>query len=282
MLNLRYVRVDVFTDCALQGNPLVVFTNARGVSDATMQRLAREMNLSETVFLLPPADGGHCRLRIFTPTRELPFAGHPVLGAAFVVGEPLSADLLRLETARGTVPVALTRENARPVFGWMRQPLPAVAPFAAPAALLRALGAPAATLPIERYDNGPTHALVALPSPAEVTALRPDFAALAALDVFTVSAFAHDGPEVLTRVFTPDDGIAEDPATGSAAGPLALHLARHGRVAWGTEIRITQGVSLGRPSHLHARASGDASGVTQVEVGGAAVIIGRGEIRLPL
>jgi len=282
MLNLRYTRVDVFTDRALQGNPLAVFTNARGVSDATMQRLAREMNLSETVFLLPPTEGGHCRMRIFTPTREVPFAGHPVLGAAFVVGEPLSADLLRMETGKGIVRVALDRENARAVFGWMEQPLPTVAPFAQPGALLRALGVASSVLPVERYDNGPTHAMVCLPAPADVSALRPDLDALAKLDALTVSAFAHDGPEVLTRVFAPAGGVPEDPATGSAAGPLALHLARHGRVAWGAEVRITQGVSIDRPSHLHARASGDASGATRVEVGGSAVIIGRGEVRLPL
>jgi trans-2,3-dihydro-3-hydroxyanthranilate isomerase len=282
MMQLRYVRVDVFTDRALMGNPLAVFTNARGVSDATMQRLAREMNLSETVFLLPPAQGGHCRLRIFTPTQEVPFAGHPVLGTAFVVGEPLTVDLLHLETAKGIVRVRLERENARGVFGWMDQPLPTVAPFAQTDALLRALGVTSTALPVERYDNGPTHAMVCLASPAEVESLRPDLSALAALDVLCVSVFAQEGAEVLTRVFAPAGGVAEDPATGSAAGPLALHLARHGRVAWGTALRIAQGASIGRPSELHARASGSDAAVSGVEVGGAAVIIGRGEVRLPL
>jgi trans-2,3-dihydro-3-hydroxyanthranilate isomerase len=282
MMQLRYVRVDVFTDRALMGNPLAVFTNARGVSDATMQRLAREMNLSETVFLLPPAAGGHCRLRIFTPTQEVPFAGHPVLGTAFVVGEPLSADVLHLETARGVITVRLDRENARAVFGWMDQPLPAVTPFAQPDALLAALGAPAPALPIERYDNGPTHAMVCLPTPADVAALRPDLAALARLDALCVSAFAYDGREALTRVFAPAGGVPEDPATGSAAGPLALHLARHGRLPWGSELRITQGASVGRESQLNARVTGADGVATRVEVGGSAVIIGRGELRLPI
>lgn len=282
MMQLRYVRVDVFTDRALMGNPLAVFTNARGVSDATMQRLAREMNLSETVFLLPPTDGGHCRLRIFTPTQEVPFAGHPVLGTAFVVGEPLTVDVLALETGKGTVYVRLERENARGVFGWMNQPLPTVAPFPETDALLRALGVTATALPVERYDNGPTHAMVCLATHAEVAALRPDLTALAALDALCVSVFAYDGAEALTRVFAPAGGVPEDPATGSAAGPLALHLARHGRLAWGSAIRIAQGASIGRPSELHARVSGSEDGATCVEVGGSAVIIGRGELRLPV
>src|SRR5690348_1233613 len=124
MTTLRYVIADVFTDTPLEGNPLAVFTDARALDDATMQRLAKETNLSETVFVLPPEEGGHARIRIFTPVKELQFAGHPTLGSAFVLGGPLQADEILLETARGIVAVALEREGPRLVFGRMTQPIP--------------------------------------------------------------------------------------------------------------------------------------------------------------
>src|SRR6266516_2989558 len=130
MKNLRYVVADVFTHRPLAGNQLAVFTDGRDVDDETMQRLARELNLSETVFVLPPSEGGHARIRIFTPVMELPFAGHPVLGSAFVLGAPLQLGEIRLETGSGIVPVTLEREGARIVFGWMSQPVPRWEPFA--------------------------------------------------------------------------------------------------------------------------------------------------------
>ena len=126
-----------------------------------MQRLAREMNFAETVFLLPPEDGGDVRMRIFTPGAELPFAGHPVLGTAFVVGAALGTDLVTLETAAGAVPIALERDGDRVVFGWMRQPVPRWEPFTHERELLSALGVASAELPVELYRNGPPHVYVA-------------------------------------------------------------------------------------------------------------------------
>jgi trans-2,3-dihydro-3-hydroxyanthranilate isomerase len=120
----RYVVADVFTDRPLAGNQVAVFTDARELSDEDMQRLAREMNFSETVFVLPAEDDGHARMRIFTPRDEIPFAGHPTLGTAFVLGGPLQLAEIRLETRSGVVPVALEREGDRIVFGRMQQPLP--------------------------------------------------------------------------------------------------------------------------------------------------------------
>src|SRR5947207_3183652 len=121
---LRYVVADVFTNVPLAGNQLAVFTDGRDVDDETMRKLAREMNFSETVFVLPPEAGGHARIRIFTPGVELPFAGHPVLGSAFVLGQPLQLTEIRLETGAGVVPVRLEREGPRITFGWMTQPIP--------------------------------------------------------------------------------------------------------------------------------------------------------------
>jgi trans-2,3-dihydro-3-hydroxyanthranilate isomerase len=280
MQTLRYVLCDVFTDRALSGNALSVFTDARRLSTETMQALAREMNLSESVFVLPPEQGGHARLRIFTPTRELPYAGHPTLGAAFVLGGPLQRSELRLETGAGVVQVALQREGARIVFGWMTQPVPKVSAFAGEAALFAALGVEGSLLPVEHYDLGPKHVFVALESPAAVAAVTPDFAALARVADAGFNVFAGAGTGYKSRTFAPSHGVPEDPATGSAAGPLAIHLVRHGRIAPGDELEITQGVEIGRPSRLYARAHGSASVIERVEVGGAAVVVGRGELQI--
>jgi trans-2,3-dihydro-3-hydroxyanthranilate isomerase len=278
----RYVVADVFTGTPLQGNQLAVFTDARDLHANTMQALARELNFSESVFVLPPEADGHARLRIFTPVTEIPFAGHPILGAAFVLGAPLQLMVIRLETGNGIVPVELEREGARIIFGRMAQPIPTVEPFAQEAELLAALGLERSELPVELYDNGARHVFVALRSEDDVAALEPDLAKLAKLDrVLGTNCFAGSGTRWKTRMFAPGDGVPEDPATGSAAGPLAVHLARHGQIGFGQEIEISQGAELGRPSKLYARADGSAEQLERVEVGGSAVVVARGEFRLP-
>jgi trans-2,3-dihydro-3-hydroxyanthranilate isomerase len=277
----RYAVCDVFTDTALEGNQLGVFTDARGLDDQTMQALARELKFSESTFVLPPEQGGHARMRIFTPVTELKFAGHPTLGTAFVLGAPLQTPVVRLETGAGIVPVRLEREEGRLSTGWMEQPLPTVAPYEAADGLLRMLGVERSELPVEIYDNGMTHVYVALPSEAEVAALKPDLGALSELPpALGVNCFAGSGTRWKTRMFAPAGGVAEDPATGSAAGPLAFHLARHGRIEFGQQIEITQGMEILRPSTLYAKVDGTADTLERVEVGGSAVIVARGEFRL--
>jgi trans-2,3-dihydro-3-hydroxyanthranilate isomerase len=278
----RYVVADVFTDKPLAGNQLAVFTDAREIPEDLLQPLAREMNFSETVFVLPTESDGHARIRIFTPTIEIPFAGHPTLGTAFVLAAPLQLGEIRLETGAGVVPVRLEREGPRIVFGRMEQPIPTVEPYEDEAELLDALGVERSELPVEVYDNGLRHVYVALPSEDDVAALKPDLARLAELPaVLGINTFAGAGLRWKTRMFAPGDGVPEDPATGSAAGPLALHLARHGRIDFGDEIEISQGAEIGRPSTLYARTKGSAERVEKVEVGGSAVIVARGEFRLP-
>jgi len=277
----RYVVVDVFTDVPLAGNQLAVFTDARDLTSEEMQSLAREMNFSETVFVLPKQGEGHVRIRIFTPTDELPFAGHPVLGTAFVLGMPLQLTAIGLETGAGMVVVELEREGARIAFGRMTQPIPAWKPFEREDELLAALAVERSELPVEEYDLGPGHVYVALASEAEVAALAPDLAALGRVASGGVNCFAGSGTRWKTRVFLPAIGISEDPAAGSAAGPLAVHLARHGRTRFGQEIEISQGVEIGRPSRLYAKAEGSAQRVERVEVGGSAVVVARGEFRVP-
>src|SRR5918996_4084190 len=231
MATYRYVVADVFTDRPLTGNQLAVFTDARDIPEAELQPLAREMNFSETAFVYSPAGDGHARVRIFTPMDELPFAGHPVLGTAFVLAGPLQLPEIRLETGAGVVPVRLDRDEGRIVFGRMEQPIPTVETFDRPEELLAAVGVEGSELPIELYDLGIRHVYVGLPSEEAVAALEPD-------------------------------------------------LARHGRIEFGQEIEIRQGEELGRPSTLYARVEGSAERIEKVEVGGAAVIVARGEFRL--
>ena len=282
MRTFRYVVADVFTDRPLAGNQLAVFTDARGLEDAEMQSLAREMKFSESVFVLPPESDGHVLMRIFTPTAEVPFAGHPTLGTAFVLAGPLQVEEIRLETLSGVVPVALEREGDRIVFGRMQQPIPTWRPFEGEAELLAGLGLERAELPVELYDNGMHHVYVAFRSAEEVAALTPDLTAFSdAPAVLGINCFAAEDGRWKTRMFSPSGGFMEDPATGSAAGPLAVHLARHGQISFGEEIEISQGAEVGRPSTLYARADGSAEQLERVEVGGSAVIVARGEFRLP-
>jgi trans-2,3-dihydro-3-hydroxyanthranilate isomerase len=278
----RYVVADVFTETPLQGNQLAVFTDARDISEELLQPLAREMNYSETVFVLPAEGDGHARMRIFTPTAEIPFAGHPTLGTAFVLAGPLQFDEIRLETGAGVVPVRLERDGQRIVFGRMEQPLPSVEPYEAEGDLLAALGVERSELPVEVYDNGLRHVYVTLGSEDDVAALRPDVSRLGELPaVLGINCIAGSGKRWKTRMFAPAGGVPEDPATGSAAGPLAVHLARHGRISFGDEIEISQGAEIGRPSTLFARVDGSRERLDRVEVGGSSVIVARGEFRLP-
>ncbi len=273
---LTYVLLDVFTDRPLHGNQLAVFTDGRRLSAEQMQLLAREMNLSETVFILPAEEDGDARLRIFTPLSELPFAGHPVLGTAFAIAIALNSSTVRLETGLGPVPVELERDGERIVFGRMQQVIPSWRPYEGEAELLAALGVERSGLPVEAYENGPLHVYVELESEDAVAALHPDMGALAALGEVGANCFSGSGRRWKTRMFAPADGVPEDPATGSAAGPLALHLSRHGRIAFGEEIEIRQGAEVGRPSLLYARADGNSEQVERVEVGGGAVIVASG------
>jgi trans-2,3-dihydro-3-hydroxyanthranilate isomerase len=280
MASFRYVVCDVFTDTPLTGNQLAVFTDARELPESSLQLLARELNYSETVFVYPPEGDGHVRLRIFTPGRELPFAGHPMLGTAFVLAGPMQLTEIRLETGSGLVPVRLERDGPRIVFGRMEQPLPVVERFERTDELFAALGVAGSDLPVRLYDNGIQHVYVALATPEDVAAVAPDPRLLSAIGPFGFNCFAGSDGRWKTRMFAPEHGVVEDAATGSAAGPLALHLATAGRIGWGEEIEILQGAEIGRPSTLYARAVGGPDAVERIEVGGSAVIVARGEFRL--
>jgi trans-2,3-dihydro-3-hydroxyanthranilate isomerase len=275
---------DVFGDRPLAGNPLAVFPHAEEIPSRLYQPLARELNLSETVFLLPddPASAD-AQIRIFTPRTELPFAGHPTLGAAYAIAHRRGVAAVRLRTGAGIITVRFDRDRRGTILsGEMTQPIPTVIAYPDPSALLDALGVEASDLPIELYDNGPRHVVVSLRERETLAGLDPDMGALTRLGAHGVAVIAPGASrgQIQSRNFCPGLGVAEDPATGSAAGPVAVHLLRHGRLGSGEILEITQGVELGRPSQLRARVLGDANAVSAVTVAGTAVPVASGHFRL--
>ena len=274
----EYVVADVFTETALEGNPVAVFLDAAALSAERMQQIANEMHLSETVFVLPPRRDGDVRVRIFTPVNELPFAGHPTLGTAIVLSELKPVGEIRMETAMGTVTFDIersTRDGRGSASSW--QPIPTWGRYDRAEELLAGLGVPAtdAVLPVEVYDNGPRHVFVGLPGVPELSALEPDQRVLARLPDMAANCFAGSDTQWRLRMFSPAYGVVEDAATGSAAGSLAVHLARHGLIPFGEWIEVLQGVEIGRPSTMRARATGAPDRIETVQVAGSAVVVAR-------
>ncbi|MFE6721767.1 PhzF family phenazine biosynthesis isomerase [Streptomyces albidoflavus] len=277
----RYVVVDAFAREPLTGNPVAVFFSSDDLTGEQMQRIAREMNLSETTFVLRPRDAGNdAHVRIFTPVNELPFAGHPLLGTAIALGDRTEGDRLRIETAMGVIPFELDRADGRTVAAAMRQPVPVWEPFDRTDELLDALGIGASTLPVEIYRNGPRHVLVGLESVEALSKLDPDHRALARFPDMATNCYAGQGGSWRNRMFSPAYGVVEDAATGSAAGPIALHLARHGLAAYGQRIEITQGVEIGRPSPMGALVQGRGEQVDSVDVFGPGVVVIEGVLHV--
>ncbi|MEJ2292418.1 MAG: PhzF family phenazine biosynthesis protein, partial [Deinococcales bacterium] len=279
---------DVFTDRPLGGNPLAVVLDARGLDEDTLQALAREFNLSETAFVLP-SQRADARARFFTPARELPMAGHPTIGTAFALAGhgTLAGERARLELGIGVVGLTLEREGGRLTRVWMDQGRPErLAEVDDRGAVARALGleprdlVPA--LPLQVASAGVPFLLVPVRSLAALGRARLDLNAIAPFvpaDHRAVLVFAVDGgAAVRARMFGEALGVVEDPATGSAHGPLGAYLAWHGVIAPGAdpvEVVSRQGVEMGRPSVLHLRVRLD-RGEFAVEVGGGAVRLARG------
>ncbi|EPM1624713.1 TPA: PhzF family phenazine biosynthesis isomerase, partial [Pseudomonas aeruginosa] len=185
-----------------------------------------------------------------------------------------------LETRMGTVPFALERQDGKVVACSMQQPIPTWEHFSRPAELLAALGLKGSTFPIEVYRNGPRHVFVGLESVAALSALHPDHRALCDFPDLAVNCFAGAGRHWRSRMFSPAYGVVEDAATGSAAGPLAIHLARHRQIPYGQQIEILQGVEIGRPSRMYARAEGAGERVSTVEVSGNGAAFAEGRAYL--
>lgn len=303
MTSVRFVIADVFTSERFGGNQLAVFTDARGLDPSTMQKIALEMNYSETTFLLPPESGGDFKVRIFTPGRELPFAGHPLVGSGYViVAERMKTwrgELTPVTLETGVGPILVEVETASDSAGHttMTQPLPVVrGTFADVGRLADALSLDASDIdashPVEAIYNGITVLVVPVRSRAAVERIKIDPRALSdisrASGSQTVLAFTretlHPASQVHCRVFAPAAGVMEDAATGSANGPLGHYLVRHKlvEVEGVTRIISEQGYEMNRPSNLHIEVRVDAGSgdVTSVRVGGGVVITARGELYL--
>ncbi len=304
MARLEYLHLDVFTDRRFEGNQLAVFPNPLGLDPPTMQSIAREMNFSETTFILPPArPDTDVQMRIFTPGVELPMAGHPTIGSTFalahlgVIGGGRNRFVFGLGVGPTAVELAWTGEELS--FAWMDQRPPEYrTPATSAEQIARAVGVdPAAFaktgLPIEEISCGVPFMYLPLVSRAAVDAAEPDMRALRRLrsafpsDHIGVFLFTTEGTEpgvtVYSRMFGPGLGVPEDPATGSASGPLGCYLVKHGLVKGDEAARIVswQGVAMGRPSRIHIAITSDAGGaITRVQVGGQAVLVAEGQLTL--
>ena len=289
MTRVRAVRhVDAFTTAPLAGNPAAV-VDGDGLDAAVMQRIALNQHLSETVFLLPPADRAHhAHIRIFTPRTELPFAGHPTIAAAHILTEegraaPAGGEPLRLETGAGVIPVAV--EGTPPLYTMTQAPPEFRASPIALDAIAAAAGlAPGEVVRAEDVSTGIFWLIAQVTSLDAMLRVRPDAALLRALHlaVFCVGAEAGDA-DVHVRAFALPSGIAEDPVTGSANGCIAAFVARHGLLrAEEGEIRYVaeQGAELGQPGRVRLRVTGVPDALA-VHVGGHAVTVLRGELLLP-
>jgi trans-2,3-dihydro-3-hydroxyanthranilate isomerase len=302
-MRYRFVTADVFTDQPFGGNPLAVLPDARGLDGAVMQKIAREFNLSETVFVLPPDAPAHTRrLRIFTPTTEVPFAGHPTVGTALVLarlGEvPLQGAITRIvfEEGAGPVPVTITARHGHATFAQLSAPQAPELLAERPAALVAsALSLTPSELVTEQglprvVSCGLPFLLVRLASRQALARARLNrsvwerqLAGSPAAHVFlfttTDEENGADGYAVQARMFAPGSGVDEDPATGSAAAALGGWLGITAPLADGT-IRcvIAQGLEMGRPSRLEVEVDKRAGAIAAVRVGGAAVLVSEGAI----
>jgi len=297
----RYLHLDVFTDRAFGGNQLAVFTSPQGLSTGEMQAITREMNFSECTFVFAPesAETDH-RVRIFTPGKELPMAGHPTIGTAFALAEdgvvPPGQARTVFGEGVGPVPVDLAWEGGRLSFAWMTQLRPTFGqPVAAAETVAAALGVEPAAIrstgvPVQEVSCGVPFLMVPLATRAAVDAASLDRPGLdrlrGALSSGTTEVFlfsteqAGEAATAYSRMFAPGLGVAEDPATGAASGPLGSYLVRHGLVPLSAADRMVslQGVKMGRPSRIHIAIDVEGGEITRVRVGGQSVVVGEGTI----
>jgi trans-2,3-dihydro-3-hydroxyanthranilate isomerase len=305
MTTHRFHQLDVFTTTPLAGNPLAVFPDARGLDARTMQALAREMNLSETTFVFPSASATR-QVRFFTPTAEIPLAGHPTIGTWWLLAElgllpelpPSGAARVTQETGRGVLPVDVEMQGGRPVQVEMTQAVPEWGAVVTDrGGLARALGGGTDLLAAEPAPQVVNTALPQLMVPIRArTGLRnlPSggaggelVAVLRGLGTDCAMLYSPGTAPGVTadcRMFAPGLGVPEDPATGSAAGALGAYLVRHGQVPLAegeARLTFTQGAEIGRPSRIAVRVRCDPAGtITEVRVGGQAVRVITGDVTL--
>lgn len=302
---IKFYQADVFASQPFGGNPVAVIPDAQGLSDDQLQQIAREMNLSETVFVFPPTDkAAVARLRIFTPTQEIPFAGHPVLGTFFILAElgilPVKEAITRVmqECNIGLFSVELYAEDGQVERVVMTQPKPE---FLGPVEETEDLYKVASALglskhviadtkwPIEVVSTGLPVLIVPVRTLTAVRSIRPDASAITdvcrrfganGIMVFT-TVTVEPSSTVHTRMFAPSIGILEDPATGSASGALGAYLVQNGvvDVAPTTEIISEQGYAIDRPSRIFVQVDSDDDIIQSVKVGGQCVMVIEGTLK---
>lgn len=288
---LQFHIYDVFTETPFTGNPLAIVEGADDLTTAQMQTIARQFNLSETIFLQTPDDPAHtAKARIFLPNAEIPFAGHPTIGAAIHLAQGEAGEIL-LEEVAGLVPVTLTHRPTHAEFTAPKLPraLPGIPDRVIMAAALGLTEEDLAPVPFGHFEGGPRFLFVEL---ADLAALsrcgirEPDFTAASERAGGTGSVYAHvrtGQDQVRARMFAPHAGIAEDPATGSATAIFAgqLHANGHLPETGATQFRLRQGVEMGRPSDLHLEVETENGRITAIRVAGSAVKTAEGRIRIP-
>ena len=301
MSRLRYVCLDVFSSQPFAGIQLAVFPDAAGIDEPRMQRIATELALPETTFVFPPEASETCaRVRIFTPTQELPMAGSPTIGTTFALARAgrlrAGADEAVLGLRIGPTTVGLEWGQSALRFAWMTQPIPSFGPIITDVvAVAEAVGVQpsdleSGSLPVQIASAGVPFLYVPLRSRAAVDAAAIDRGRLRVLlravnrDEVPVFVFsrqqADDDATVYSRMFGPCIGIPEDPATGAASGPLGAYLLEHNAVSADTASRFVnlQGVRMGRPGRVHIALSSRAGVLEEVRVGGEAVVVGEGTV----
>ncbi len=298
---LQYLHYDVFTGTAFEGNQLAVFLDGRGLSTERMQAIALEMNFSESTFILPSeTPGTDVRMRIFTPQNEMPMAGHPTIGSTFALAHTgtITPDMTRFVFGLnvGPTPVDLEWKSGTLSFAWMTQLVPEFGPaIAARGDVAAAIGLVEADLvpdlPIQRISCGVPFLYVPLRNQETVDRAVSDAAGFRRLKAATgidlaifLFALSNAGGQetVYSRMFAPEFGVPEDPATGSASGPLGCYLVHHRLVTGDAAARILslQGVAMGRPSRIHINITEQSGTIVDVKVGGTAVLVGRGELNV--
>ncbi len=298
MPQFRYLHLDVFTDRPFEGNQLAVFPEAHGLEAAAMLQMTREMNFSESTFILPPEQHGDVRMRIFTPGEEMPMAGHPTIGSTFALARlkviEAGRSMFTFELPVGPTPVGLEWDGDRLSFAWMTQQLPTYGASAGEArALAEALhvdGDAVMDLPLEEVSCGVPFFFLPLKSRKAVDQAESDKLAihrfferqklsLHGLFLFTLEGGA-DEATAYSRMFAPRLGISEDPATGAASGPLGCYLVKHGLVEAERARHFVslQGVKMRRPSRIHVSIEQEGAQIARVRVGGRAVLVGEGTL----
>ncbi|MEK7268329.1 MAG: PhzF family phenazine biosynthesis protein [Nitrospirota bacterium] len=301
---LKFYQADVFTDRPFGGNPVAVVLGAAGLGDDELQQIAREINLSETVFVLPPTDpAAAAKIRIFTPTQEIPFAGHPVLGTFYVLGKlgslPLKEPVTRVfhECNIGVFPVELYVRKGEIVQVIMSQPKPqflgAIEAVKDLFEVAKALGLSKGQItdtkfPVEMVSTGLPVMIVPVRTLTAVRSIVPDIKAIndlcARYGVNGIMVFTtitvEEMSSVHTRMFAPPIGVTEDPATGSASGALGAYLVQNGVVEIGptTEIVAEQGYEVDRPSRILIQVESDDDAIQEVKVGGQVVMVMEGTL----